>query len=238
MSYFITGFVLNGTTAGLHEPEVVWSRSTACLRALSITSISSAKSYFTETFITVFTANNIRLHIILLPKNNIFCFKINYKARKSRAHFQVGTLHKRVYSSWVKLSKKWPNALPLLNCALLAHSLPAPILTGQKEIKKDYIPALWITLQMRGTCQLFFSAQEWHRQVKWIWQHDLHLCFCRLQQIDSCHLVLESMSSSQNPRTLSRSYFAVACTEGSLFPWKWINGKYTFYNKQSVIICF
>lgn len=123
MSDFITGFLLNRTTAGLHKPEVVWPRSIACLQAPSITLISSAKSYFIETFIIVFMANDIRLHIFLLPKNNIFCFKINYKAQESRARFQAETLQECLYSSWIKPSKKQPNALPFLSCALLATLL-------------------------------------------------------------------------------------------------------------------
>lgn len=45
---------------------------------------------------------DIRLHVFLLPKNNIFCFKIDYEVKESKAHFQVETLQECLYSSWVK----------------------------------------------------------------------------------------------------------------------------------------
>lgn len=148
-----------------------------------------------ETLITGFTAKDIRPHIFLLLKYNIFWFKIKHEVKESKAQFQVETLQKRLYSGWVKTYyyNKWPNSLLLLCCALLSTLLPSLLLTGQNQIKMDYIPALQITLQTGGTChgQLSFRVQEWHWQGKQIqWQY-LHLCFCRLQQTDPCHLLPE-----------------------------------------------
>lgn len=99
MSYFITGFAPNGTTAGVHQPEVLWPRSIACLRALNTAFISSEMSHYIERH----SRQDLQLKIAdfifsFFLRITFFCFKISCEMKESKVHFQ----EERPYSSWMK----------------------------------------------------------------------------------------------------------------------------------------
>lgn len=107
MLYFIMGFALSGTTAGVHQPEVEWPRSTACLCALNTASISSEMSYCTERHPQQdLQQNRSDIIFLLFPRITFFCFKINYEMNKVYIKYiyinKVLFQQEHLYSSWMK----------------------------------------------------------------------------------------------------------------------------------------
>lgn len=96
--HFITGFALNGTTAGVQQPEVVWPRSPACLCALNTASISSKMAYCMRDIHRRIYSKRYNILSFFFLRIRFFCFKTHYEMKESKVHFQ----HECPYSSCIK----------------------------------------------------------------------------------------------------------------------------------------
>lgn len=181
---------LKFTTAGLHQPGVLWPRSIICLHSQNTTSISSEKSHCIEKH----SEWDARSQVFLLPKNNIFCFTINWEV-------QASTL-----PSWnlTGMSGFYLDNNILINytgfscsCAIPScpHALPAPFLESKNRLK-------WTECQLSAPpykCGKLSHTAVLQR-TRMTLEYYLSLCFSRLQQTDPCHLLSEGESSNQNTR--------------------------------------
>lgn len=117
-------------TAGVHQPEVVWPRSTACLCALNAASIFSEMSSILNRDIHSYSQRFYLSPFFLTITFFVLKSTMKWKRVKYTSNRSV-----HILAGW-KANNKWPNAHPLCVVPSCPHSLPDPILTS-KRFKVD-----------------------------------------------------------------------------------------------------